>query len=118
MPTLLALRRAGAWVWPFDEPRSGRPVVVEIWPRVAYAERVTKARAETRAAYLARHAPTLDAGIRTAAERSDDAFDALTAALAMWDARATLAALPPARTADERREGRIWWPGLRAREGG
>jgi hypothetical protein len=89
-------------------------VVVEIWPRAAYAEPVTKARADARAGYLARHAPALDPEVRAAGERSDDAFDALTAAVAMWDRRAALAALPPARSAEERREGRIWWPGLPA----
>jgi hypothetical protein len=33
MPTLAALRRAGACVWPFDDPVRGRPLVIEIWPR-------------------------------------------------------------------------------------
>jgi hypothetical protein len=89
------------------------PTVCEIWPRAAYAEPVVKSRAEARAAYLARHAPALDAAARDAAERSDDAFDAASAALAMWAHRAALRALPPARDARERREGRIWWPGLR-----
>jgi hypothetical protein len=112
MPVLAALRRAGARVWPFDDPAPGVPVLVEIWPRAAYAERVTKTSAAARAAYLDRHAPGLDGVVRAAAERSDDAFDALAAALAMWDDRATLAALPPARSAEERVEGRLWWPGL------
>lgn len=112
MPTLAALQAAGARVWPFDDPAPGVPLVVEIWPRVAYAERVVKSNADGRAAYLDRHAPGLDAPVRAAAMRSDDAFDALTAALAMWDDRATLAALPAARSPEERREGRIWWPRL------
>ncbi len=112
MPALLALREAGAAVWPFDDPAPGRPVVVEVWPRAAYAEPVVKARAADRAAYLARRAPALADDVRAAAEGSDDAFDAVATALAMWDDRAALAALPPARTAGERREGRIWWPGL------
>lgn len=112
MATLTALREAGARVWPFDDAAPGAPVVVEIWPRAAYAERVVKSDAAARAAYLDRHAPALDAAMRADAERSDDAFDALAAALALWDDRATLAALPPARSAEERLEGRIWWPGL------
>jgi hypothetical protein len=41
---------------------------------------------------------------------SDDAFDALTAGLALWRARDAIAALPPARDAVEAREGRIWSP--------
>lgn len=118
MPTLAALRAAGAAVWPFDDPVRGRPMVVEIWPRAAYAEPVTKSRPEARAAYLERHAPTLPVEVRRDAERSDDAFDALATALAMWDDRATLAALPLARTPEERREGRIWWPGLPIADGG
>jgi hypothetical protein len=118
MPTLAALRGAGAAVWPFDDPVRGRPSVVEVWPRAAYAERVTKSSAEGRAAYLARHAPGLAPSVRAAAEAGDDAFDALATALALWHDRATLAALPPARSAEERREGRIWWPGLPPAGGG
>jgi hypothetical protein len=112
MPTLAALRAAGARVWPFDDAAPGVPTVCEIWPRAAYAEPVVKARPEARAAYLARHAPGLGAGLRDAATRSDDAFDAASAALAMWHHRARLAALPAARDRRERLEGRIWWPGL------
>ncbi len=111
MPVLAALAGAGWAVWPFDDAAPGRPVAVEIWPRLLYAEPVVKGRREARSAYLARHAPGLDAGVRAAAEGSDDAFDALTAALAMWAHRRTLAALPPARDALERLEGRIWAPG-------
>ncbi len=73
---------------------------------------MAKSRAADRAAYLARRAPALADDVRAAAEGSDDAFDAVATALAMWDDRAALAVLPPARTAGERREGRIWWPGL------
>jgi hypothetical protein len=112
MPTLLALREAGARVWPFDDAEPGAPLVVEVWPRVAYRERVVKSDAARRAAYLDRWAPALPDATRADAARSDDAFDALCTALAMWDDRAALAALPPARDARERREGRIWWPGL------
>lgn len=112
MPTLAALRDAGARVWPFDDPVRGRPLVIEIWPRVAYRERVVKSDRDARARYLARWAPELPDGVRGAATGSDDAFDALTAALAMWGEQAALAALPRARTPQERREGRIWRPGL------
>jgi hypothetical protein len=112
MPALAALRAAGARVWPFDDPAPGVPTAVEVWPRAAYAVPVTKSDAAGRAAYLDRHAPGLAGDLRAAAAGSDDAFDALATALAMWDDRAALAALPPARSADERLEGRIWWPGL------
>jgi hypothetical protein len=110
MPLLLALREAGFVIWPFDDPRTGAPTVVEIWPRLCYGEAVTKARPDARAAWLDRHARDLAPEHRAAAERSDDAFDALASALALWAARDTLAALPPARDDRERREGRIWAP--------
>lgn len=108
MPALARLAAAGFAVWPFDDPVPGQPVAVEIWPRLLYAAPVVKSSSDARAAYLARHAPGVADGFVQAAAASDDAFDALTAALAMWDGRAALAALPPARDATERLEGRIW----------
>lgn len=111
MAALAAFADAGFAVWPFEAPVPGRPLAVEIWPRLLYAEPVVKSRRDARAAYLDRHAPTLAAGARADAEASDDAFDALTAALAMWACRDDLAALPPARDEVERVEGRIWSPG-------
>jgi hypothetical protein len=110
MPGLLALQDAGCAVWPFDPVRPGAPLVLEIWPRLCYGERVVKAREDARAAWVARRAPRLAAPFRDAAVASDDAFDALAAALALWRARASVAALPPARDAVEAREGRIWVP--------
>lgn len=111
MAELLAALPGNAWaVWPFDDPVPGRPVAVEIWPRLLYAEPVVKARADARAAYLDRHLGDLAAGVRAAAAASDDAFDALTAAVAMWAHRHEFAALPPARDATEWLEGRIWAP--------
>ena len=110
MPHLLTLREAGFAIWPFDTPVAGTPTAIEIWPRLTYGEPVVKARAEARAAWVARHAPTLAPPMRRAAEASDDAFDALAAGLAMWAARASLAALPSARDDLDRLEGRIWGP--------
>ncbi len=110
MPALARLAAAGFAVWPFDDPRAGRPVAVEIWPRLLYAAPVVKSSADARAEYLDRHAPDIADEFRRAAAASDDAFDALTAALAMWDGRDGLAALPAARDAAERLEGRIWGP--------
>jgi len=108
MPALARLATAGFAVWPFDAPRPGEPVAVEIWPRPLYAEPVVKSSAGARAAYLARHAPDVPDAFRAAAARSDDAFDALTAALAMWHRRDELATLGPAGDETERVEGRIW----------
>ena len=110
MPYLLALRDAGFAIWPFDPVRADAPLAIEIWPRLCYGEPVRKSRPEARAAWLARHAPDLSAAHRAAAERSDDAFDALAAGLAMWEARGTFATLPPARDAQDALEGRIWEP--------
>ena len=110
MPFLRTLREAGFAVWPFDAPRGGEPLLLEIWPRLCYVEPLVKSSADGRAAWLARHAPSLAPAHRTAAERSDDAFDALASALALWQARDTLALLPPARDEREQLEGRIWVP--------
>ena len=110
MPLLLTLRDAGFAVWPFDAPRGGEPLLLEIWPRLCYVQPVVKSNADARAAWLARHVPDLAPAHRAAATRSDDAFDALASALALWYARDTLPALPPARDDRERREGRIWVP--------
>jgi hypothetical protein len=114
MPLLRGLAERGVAVWPFDAPEPGGSAAVEIYPRVLYAEPVVKARPDARRAYLDRRAPGLAPDVRDAAERSDDAFDALTAALTMWAHRTELSALPPARDDAERLEGRIWAPAARA----
>lgn len=111
MAALAVFAAAGFAVWPFDDLAPDRPVAIEIWPRLLYAEPVVKSRRDARAAYLERHAPGLAPAVRADAEASDDAFDALTAALAMWTRRDELAALPSARDAVERLEGRIWASG-------
>lgn len=110
MALLPRLRDAGMAVWPFDDARPDGTTVVEIWPRLYYHGRVTKAREAARSAYLGAHHPELPDFAREAATRSDDAFDALTSALAMWAHREALGALPPARDDVERLEGRIWDP--------
>ena len=111
MPLLRGLAERGVALWPFDARAPGRSVAVEIYPRLLYAEPVRKGRPDARRDYLDRRAAGLAPAARAAAERSDDAFDALTAALAMWAHRAELADLPPARDAAERLEGRTWTPG-------
>lgn len=108
MPALARLADAGFAIWPFDDPRPGQAVAVEIWPRLLYVAPVVKSSAGRRAEYLDRHATAVADEFRRVAAASDDAFDALAAALAMWDGRAGLAALPPARDTAERLEGRIW----------
>lgn len=110
MPYLPILRAAGAAVWPFDEPAPGQPVVVEIYPRVLYGDAVVKGSADDRVRHLAPRRTHLSAAQQQMIEKNDHAFDALASALAMWDHRAALAALPPAGGDAERLEGRIWTP--------
>jgi hypothetical protein len=117
MRTLAALSAVGARVWPFHgDPGGAESVVLEIWPRLC-APNVVKSSASARRAHVAElHAQQevwLPAEVQRSAERSDDAFDALTSALALWRARAALALLPAARDAQEKLEGRIWHPDVR-----
>ena len=107
MRLLHQLRRAGFSIWPFDPP--GWPRVVEIYPR-ALTGAVVKTDAAAREGYLARHYPGLDAGLRSRAAGSDDAFAAAVSALVMARHAAGLAALQPAADPTVRREGRIWLP--------
>lgn len=118
MPILRSLRRAGFAVWPFDapDPAGGRPLAVEIWPRL-FMGTIVKSRRCERARFL----DELDSGagagatedrlsgsFRAAAERSDDAFDALVSALAMDRRREEFARLEPAIGAETLLEGEIW----------
>ena len=104
MPFLRELRANGLAVWPFETPGPTQAVVVEIYPRLYYGDRVVKRDPTARRAYLANTATRLTQTQRTLGEQNDHAFDALTAALAMWDGRDGLGALVGG--ADE--EGRIW----------
>jgi hypothetical protein len=108
MPVLARLRAAGFSIWPFDEP--GRPLVVEIWPRL-FLGSLRKSRRDDRAQHLRERYPDLEDPIRAAAEASDDAFDALVSALAMDRHRDHLARLGPTGDPVTRLEGEIWWPG-------
>ena len=100
MPYLLRLAEAGWSVWPFDEP--GRPLAVEIYPRLLTGPVVKRRRAERE-----RAARDLPVWARERATESEDALDAALSALAM--SRATWG-LPPARDEQERLEGAIWRP--------
>jgi hypothetical protein len=114
IPHLGALAGALA-VWPFATPADDRGVAVEIYPRAFYGDAVRKNSAHARAAVLAPHAARVTPEHLALAAADDNAFDALVSALAMWDARAELAALPAARDGVERVEGRIWAAALGAR---
>ncbi len=96
-------------------------VVVEIWPRL-YAPAVNKSCADDRVLFL-RGLGVWDmlaadgqahlhwrAQAEASVRRSDDAFDALMGALALWSAREELVRLPIVLHEAERLEGRIWRP--------
>jgi hypothetical protein len=114
IPFLLVLRAAGCAIWPFEAIDPARSIVVEIYPRAVYGDTVTKLDAAHRIAWLAAHGVALTADVRAEAAQSDHAFDALASAIALWEDRGALGALPPARSDVERLEGRIWTPGLAA----
>jgi hypothetical protein len=101
MQALHRLAGSGFSVWPFDAP--GRPLVVEIFPRLLTGA-VTKSSERARRRYLAGLAMRDD--LRELAAASEDAFDAAVSALAMASARDELSQLrqEPAYGV----EGRIW----------
>ncbi len=112
MPILDALHEAGFSIWPFDPP--GLPMVVEIYPRLLTGE-VTKSSPAERARYLRRDEfSQLQTGLIETAKTSEDAFDALISALKMREHAQSFAQLHQTLDADERLEGRIWSPPLRA----
>jgi hypothetical protein len=82
MPLLRRLRAAGFSIWPFDP--WVLPVVAEVWPRLAIG-RTVKSRPEQRAAWLGARTGRIPAMHVAAAAGSDDAFDAVAAALALAD---------------------------------
>jgi hypothetical protein len=103
MPILDRLRRGGFSIWPFDPPR--QPMVLEVWPRLAMGPLV-KRRPERRQAWLQGAAAALPSEVLASAQRSEDAFDATVAALALtedFDGN-----LPPVADVTLRREGWIW----------
>lgn len=114
MAQLPRLRAAGLAVWPFEEPRL--PMVVEVFPRLLAhglgGAPVRRLRgAAFRAAVVAALGPALGVREHRAwAADNQDAFDAAVAAIALWEGRARLAALPVEADPRRRLEGRIWRP--------
>ncbi len=78
MPHLARLRAAGYSVWPWDPWRP--PVVAEVWPRLAIGALV-KSSPAARAAWATTHSGVLPASVVAAVGSSDDALDAMAAAL-------------------------------------
>lgn len=107
MPHLLRLRNAGFSIWPFDPP--GRPLVVEIYPRLLTGA-VVKSNLDARAAYLADKFPSMPAALQQRAASTEDAFDAAVSALVMWRHSGELGSLTATDHASDGLEGRIWAP--------
>jgi hypothetical protein len=107
MPMLRRLREAGFSIWPFDPP--AWPRVVEIWPRL-FVGSVSKSKKEARRRFLERRYLGLDPQVRTAAEGSDDAFDALVSGMEMYRDFEELVELAQTRDATTLLEGEIWRP--------
>jgi hypothetical protein len=115
MPMLHRLLRAGFHVWPYDAP--GFPLVVEIYPRQLTGA-LRKSNPAARAAYIERwqRRATVDVpgALLERARASEDAFDALFSAIAMWDHVDDLCTLPAISDPLTRFEGAIWYPGWAA----
>ena len=113
MPLLLRLRAAGFRVWPFDKPRAGLPLVLEMYTRLNTGP-VHKSNAEARRLYLRQRRQQNDAyaGIgRTAMRKAldgEDAFDALVSCMVMAQSRDELYRLPKPRDRKYLLEGWTW----------
>ncbi len=106
MPHLLALRRAGFALWPWDAARA--PLALEIYPR-ALSGPVVKSRAEAREAHLAGD-PRVPRALLATATASEDAFDAAVSALVLAEHLPELLALRRTTDPVELLEGAIWTP--------
>jgi hypothetical protein len=107
MRLLHRLNLAGFSVWPFQQPQW--PRVVEIWPRL-FTGGVMKNRTEERSKYITENCWFLPDQWQAAAEKSDDAFDAVVSACHMNQHRNQLASLEPASDPRTLLEGMIWKP--------
>jgi hypothetical protein len=105
MPWLARLRAHGFSIWPFDAV--GARTAFEVYPSL-YAEVATND-AAGRASHLgALSSKALAPSERNAAVASDDAFDAVVSALAMWERRHDLLSLGATTDATIAIEGAVW----------
>jgi hypothetical protein len=121
MPHLLELRAAGFRVWPFEAAALGanqpRPLLVEMYTRLLTGA-VKKSNPAARKVYLAgrRRSDPLYAGlgrkVLSAAQGSEDAFDALVCTLEMVRLRAEFPVLQATQDPVLRLEGITWRPGV------
>jgi uncharacterized protein YbdZ (MbtH family) len=93
-------------IWPFD---ATWPRMIEIWPR-ALTEKVRKTDKDERKKYLASNYPKIPTGWRGAAEKSEDAFDAVVSACVMQKHKDALSSLKATSDPNIRLEGQIWFP--------
>ena len=105
MPWLAWLRARGFSIWPFDGV--GAATALEVYPSL-YSKVATNDAAGRAEHLSAVPRAVLGATERAAAIGSDDAFDAVVSALAMWDRRQQLAALEPATDVTTTLEGATW----------
>ena len=114
IPELIRLRDAGAAIWPFDAPVPGRPVVIELYPRVLYGRAVINngavAGRDSRQNYLNNIYAHLEQHWRDNMTGSADAFDAGVSALVMSAHAGDLQGLHQAADPRELLEGNIWMP--------
>jgi hypothetical protein len=112
------LRAAGCRVWPFDA--CGFPLVLEVYPRLLTGK-VRKSSREARERFVRERTKRIGSaaaidGVRVdachlmLACESEDAFDALFSAVAMFSCIDELQALPRISDAADRLEGAIWRP--------
>jgi hypothetical protein len=118
IPMLHRLRRAGFRIWPFDAPAigGGRPLLVEIYPRLLTGA-VKKGKGEERRKYLARKRrqrgayASLERRVLAQAQQSEDAFDALISVMEMAARREDFPRLKRATNAVTLLEGAVWGAG-------
>jgi hypothetical protein len=113
MPHLSRLAEAGFRIWPFHDPTSGHPTVVEIYPR-ALTRLTGKRDPESCRRVLSDLREELgsdlvDPDLVDEAARDDDLFDAAVSAIVMWQNAEALTRLPASNEMG-RTEGAIWVP--------
>jgi len=117
MPFLLGLRKSGFKVWPFEDAKAGKPLVVEMYTRLMTGA-VKKSNEEARRKYLLARKKGdavwagVSRGVLAKAIGSEDAFDALVSTTEMVRHVGEFAGLRRTRDAVLRLEGITWRPGV------
>ena len=107
MPILRKLRENGFNIWPFDQPKL--PMVIEIYPRLFYDNKIKKSNPEQRREFLKKYSGLSECH-RMKATCSDDVFDAVVSALEMSKNMNQLTHVPCVDDIVTKTEGRIWYP--------